>query len=164
MMGVGKSTIGRKLSKKLRLKFIDVDKLIEKKEKLTISEIFKDKGEEYFRRIEKKISIKELKKINQVIALGGGAFMNFSIRKQVKNSSISFWLDLNLKSLLLRLKNVKKRPLLNDENLESLVNKIYSERKKIYNESDYKIKCDTLVTEDIVKKIVKLYENSSNQI
>ena len=90
--------------------------------------------------------------------------MNFSIRKQVKNSSISFWLDLNLKSLLLRLKNVKKRPLLNDENLESLVNKIYSERKKIYNESDYKIKCDTLVTEDIVKKIVKLYENSSNQI
>ena len=164
MMGVGKSTIGKKLSKKLRLKFIDVDKLIEQKEKRTISEIFKDKGEEYFRKIEKKISLKELKKINQVIALGGGAFMNFSIRKEVKNSAISFWLDVNLKSLIPRLKNIKKRPLLNEENLEELINKIYSERKKIYNESDYKIICDSLGTEEIIKKIVKLYENSRNQI
>ena len=90
MMGVGKSTIGKSFSKNLRLKFIDVDKLIEQKEKRTISEIFKDKGEEYFRKIEKKISIRELKKFNQVIALGGGAFMNFSIRKEVKNSAISF--------------------------------------------------------------------------
>ena len=62
------------------------------------------------------------------------------------------------------LKNIKKRPLLNEENLEGVINKIYSERKKIYNESDYKIICDSLGTEEIVKKIVKLYENSSNQI
>ena len=90
--------------------------------------------------------------------------MNFSIRKESKNSVISFWLDLNLKSLLPRLKiNIKKRPLLNEENLEGVINKIYSERKKIYNESDYKIKCKSLkINEEIVKKIVKLYENSSN--
>ena len=164
MMGVGKSTIGKKLAKKLKLKFIDIDQIIEKREKRTIKEIFENKGEGYFRRIEKKISLEELKKSNAVIALGGGAFMNSSIRKESKNLSISFWLDLDLKSLLIRLKNVKKRPLLNQDSLEESVNKIYSERKKIYNKSDFKIKCSSMNINQVVNKIIKLYENSRNKI
>ena len=163
-MGVGKSTIGKKLAKKLKLKFIDIDQIIEKREKRTIKEIFENKGEGYFRRIEKKISLEELKKSNAVIALGGGAFMNSSIRKESKNLSISFWLDLDLKSLLIRLKNVKKRPLLNQDSLEESVNKIYSERKKIYNKSNFRIKCNLMNVDQIVDKIVKLYENSGNKI
>ena len=163
-MGVGKSTIGKKLAKKLKLKFIDIDQIIEKKEKRTIKEIFENKSEGYFRKIEKKISLEELKKSNAVIALGGGAFMNSSIRKESKNLSISFWLDLDLKSLLIRLKNVKKRPLLNQDSLEESVNKIYSERKKIYNKSNFRIKCNLMNVDQIVDKIVKLYENSGNKI
>ena len=163
-MGVGKSTIGKKLAKKLKLKFIDIDQIIEKKEKRTIKEIFEDKGEDYFRKIEKKISLEELKKSNSVVALGGGAFMDSSIRKEAKNLSISFWLDLDLKSLLIRLKNVKKRPLLNQDSLEESVNKIYSERKKIYNKSDFKIKCNLMNADQIVSKIIKLYESSENKI
>ena len=73
MMGVGKSTVGKKLAKKLKLKFIDIDGLIEKKEKKTIKQIFENKSEDYFRKIEKKITLEELKKSNSVIALGGGA-------------------------------------------------------------------------------------------
>ena len=96
MMGVGKSTIGKKLAKKLKRKFVDIDKIIEIKEKNTIKEIFENKGENYFRKIEKKITIEELKKNNLVIALGGGAFINHSIRKEIKNSCLSFWLDLNI--------------------------------------------------------------------
>jgi len=164
MMGVGKSTVGKKLAKKLKLKFIDIDKIIEKKEKRTIKEIFEDKGEGYFRKIEKKISLEELKKSNSVIALGGGAFMDSSIRKEAENLSISFWLDLSLESLLIRLKNVKKRPLLNQDRLEESVNKIYSERKKIYNKSDFKIKCNLMNADQIVSKIIKLYESSENKI
>ena len=164
MMGVGKSTVGKKLAKKLKLKFIDIDKIIEKKEKKTIKEIFEDKGKGYFRKIEKKISLEELKKSNSVIALGGGAFMDSSIRKEAENLSISFWLDLSLESLLIRLKNVKKRPLLNQDHLEESVNKIYSERKKIYNKSDFKIKCNLMNTDQIVSKIIKLYESSENKI
>ena len=100
MMGVGKSTVGKMLAKKLKVNFFDIDKIIEKKEKSSIKEIFDSKGEDYFRKIEKKITLQELKKINSVIALGGGAFIDRTIRDEVRNSSISFWLDLNLKSLL----------------------------------------------------------------
>ena len=163
-MGVGKSTIGKKLAKKLKRKFIDIDKIIEIKEKNTIKEIFENKGEHYFRKIEKKITLEELKKNNLIIALGGGAFINESIRREVKSSCLSFWLDLKAESLLIRLKNVKKRPLLDQDKLEKSINKIYSERKKIYNESDYKIKCNSMNKNEIVYKIIKLYEHSRNKI
>ena len=160
MMGVGKSTIGKRLAKKLKLKFIDIDEVIEKKEKKTIKEIFEIKGEDYFRKIEKKITIEALKKDNFVIALGGGAFMNPLIRKEAENSAMSFWLDLKLESLIMRLKNIKKRPLLNQNNLKDSINKIYSERKKIYNKSNFRIKCNSLSVSQIVNKIIKIYEDS----
>jgi len=163
MMGVGKSTIGKKLSKKLQLKFIDIDQIIEQKEKTTIKEIFKNKGESYFRKIEKKTILEELKKNNLVIALGGGAFTSAAIRKEIKISCVSFWLDLSLKLLIPRLKNSTKRPLLNQDNFEKSINKIYSERKKTYNESDYKIKCNSIDKNEIVEKIIKLYESSRNK-
>ena len=162
MMGVGKSTVGRKLAKKLKFKFSDIDRIIEKKEKTTIREIFKNKKEYYFRKIEKEITLEELKKTNLVIALGGGAFMNKSIRKEVKNSAISFFLDLNLNTLLSRLNNIKKRPLLKKGNLKENINKIYSERKKIYNESDFKIKCNYMRIDKVVNMVIKLYEKSGN--
>ena len=162
MMGVGKSTIGKMLAKKLKVKFFDIDTIVEKKEKNSIKEIFDSKGEDYFRKIEKKITLQELKKINSVIALGGGAFIDRTIRDEVRNSSISFWLDLDLKSLLTRLKNTKKRPLLNQDNLEKTINKIYTERKKIYNKSNFKIICNSMNAKEIVNKIIKLYENSGN--
>jgi len=164
MMGVGKSTVGRKLAKKLKLKFADIDQIIESKEKTTINAIFKNKGEDYFRKIETKVTLEELKKINLVIALGGGAFINKKIRQEVKDSSVSFWLDASLKSLLPRLKNLKKRPLLNKDNLEKKMNKIYSERKKIYDKSNFKIKCDSMKIDEIVNKVIKLYENSRNKV
>ena len=159
MMGVGKSTIGRKLAKKLKRKFIDIDKIIEIKEKNTIKEIFENKGENYFRKIEKKITLEELKKNNLVMALGGGAFINTSIRREIKSSCLSFWLDLKVESLLIRLKNVKKRPLLDQDKLEKSINKIYSERKKIYNESNFRIKCNSMDKNEVVDKIIKLYES-----
>jgi len=164
MMGVGKSTIGERLAKKLERKFVDIDKIIEIKEKNTIKEIFENKGEHYFRKIEKKITLEELKKNNLIIALGGGAFINTSIRREIKNSCLSFWLDLKVESLLIRLRNVKKRPLLDQDKLEQSINKIYSERKKIYNESNFRIKCNSMDKNKIVYKIIELYENSRNKI
>jgi shikimate kinase len=162
MMGVGKSTVGKKLAKKLKFKFVDIDGVIEKQEKKTIQEIFKTKGENYFRKVEEKATLKELKRNNLVISLGGGAFMNDNIRKEVKESSLSIWLDIDTNLLIPRLKNIAKRPLLNKENLEQSIKKIYSHRKKTYNESNHKINCSVLKIDEIVEKIINLYENSRN--
>ena len=125
MMGVGKSTIGRLIAKKLKAKFIDVDKVIEKNEKMSIKKIFDYKGEKYFRKIEEKITFKILKNKNAVIALGGGAFMNNEIREKVLKSSLSVWLILSLNKLISRYKRNNRRPLLNKKKLEVDVKKIY---------------------------------------
>ena len=112
MMGVGKSTIGKSLADKLEYTFIDIDKVIEKKEGCSINLIFKNKSENYFRKLETSISLKELKKGNTVISLGGGAFLDKSIRQAVKSSSVSFWLDVEMSQLIKRLGKTRKRPLL----------------------------------------------------
>jgi len=162
MMGVGKSTIGKKIAKKLSYKFIDIDKLIEKHEGTSIEIIFKKKSEKYFRNLENVITLETLKKEKLVISLGGGAFLNNAIRQAVKDSSVSFWLDINNNALIKRLRSSKKRPLLLKKNLNTTVKKIYKERKNTYNKANFRVKCDNLKPEIISNKIIKLYENSSN--
>ena len=162
MMGVGKTTVGKRLADRLSCEFVDVDKLIEKREGYSINQIFKDKSENYFRKVENDLSLRVLKKKNLVISLGGGAFLNSMIRKSVKNSAMSFWLDINILELSRRLAKSKKRPLLFKKDIKSTVNKIYLERKKIYSQSDFRIKCDFLKTDIIVEKILKIYEKSKN--
>ena len=159
-MGVGKSTIGKILAKKLNYNFVDIDKLIESKENLSINLIFKHKGESYFRKIEYKVILSELKNNNSVISLGGGAFLNNAIRKNAKKLSTSFWLDVPVEELIKRLKKNKKRPLLLNKNLSETVKKIYFDRKKIYNEADYRIKCNSLRSGEIANKILNLYEKA----
>ena len=162
MMGVGKSTVGKNLAQKLSYNFVDIDRTIESREGSTINLIFKNKSESYFRKLENEISLEKLKKKNTVISLGGGAFLNKSIRREVKNTSVSFWLDIDVAELIKRLKKTKKRPLLYNKNLNVTVNKIYLERKKTYSEADFRIKCNFLGPDKIVDKILKLYEKSGN--
>ena len=162
MMGVGKTTIGKRLAKKLNYSFVDVDKIIEKQEGESISSIFKNKGEDYFRKIEKQLTIIELKKNNSVISLGGGAFLNSSIRQYSKKNSISFWLDVPIEILIKRLKKSKNRPVIGKEKTNDSIKKIYFVRKKFYTKADYRIKCKTLTLKQIIEKILKFYEKSRN--
>ena len=162
MMGAGKTTIGKKLAKKLKYNFVDIDKLIEIKEGLSINSIFKNKSENYFRKIENEIALKELKKNNSVISLGGGAFLDKTIRFYAKKASISFWLDVDINVLVKRIKRPKKRPLLYKKNINDKMKELYLKRKKLYNEADYRIKCTFLKSNEIVEKIIKLYEKSGN--
>ena len=159
MMGVGKSTIGRLLSKKLNIQFEDIDKIIERKLSLSIKEIFETKGEKFFREIEEKVSIELLQKERIIIALGGGAFLNNLIRKNLKKFSISIWLDLNPKYIFQRIKKNKRRPLLNHTNSEKDVEEIYKKRKAIYSLADFRINCDLKAKYAIVKEITKIYED-----
>ena len=162
MMGVGKTTIGKRLAKKLNYAFVDVDKIIEKQEGESISSIFKNKGEDYFRKIEKQLTIIELKKNNSVISLGGGAFLNSSIRQYSKKHSISFWLDVPIEILIKRLKKSKNRPVLGKEKNGDSIKKIYFIRKKFYNRADCRIRCKKLTLKQIIEKILNFYEKSRN--
>ena len=164
MMGSGKSSIGSLVAKKLQLNFIDIDNEIETELGLSIKKIFEKKGENYFRKIENDITLSELKKSNSVISQGGGDFLNNMIRFSTKKLSTSFWLDVSIDELIKRLKKNKQRPLLFKKNMSETVKKIYFDRKKIYNEADYKIKCNFLKSEEIVNKILYLYEKSGNKI
>ena len=161
MMGVGKSTIGRILAKRLKIKFIDVDKIIEKNERKTIKQIFEENGEKYFRKLEKKITLKLLKNKKTVVALGGGAFINNEIRLKVLKTSVSIWLKVSLDKLYNRYRRNDKRPLLNKKELNKEVRDIYLARKKIYSLADFKINCDNISKDKIVEKILDFYENKS---
>ena len=160
MMGAGKTSIGMYLSKRLFMKFIDIDKIIENELKMTIQEIFLKKGESFFRKYEEKITLQEIKKENAIISLGGGAFMNSTIRKNILLNCKSFWLDLNTKLIEKRIIKSKKRPLLNDKNLKQTLEKIYNDRKDIYATANYRINCDKLNKNLITNKIIKLYANN----
>mgnify|MGYP001179076267 CR=1 FL=1 len=159
MMGVGKSTIGRAISKQLSMQFVDIDKIIEKKLNLTVQKIFEKKGEAFFREFEEKVTLEEVKKKNRIISLGGGAFMNSKIRDCVTLYSKSFWLYLDINLLEKRLINSKKRPLLINKNVRINLEKIYKARKNTYSLADYKINCNNLTANLITKKIINLYEN-----
>ena len=158
MMAVGKTTLGKIVAKKQKLKFIDIDTSIEKKNSMSIKEIFKKKGEKFFRMEEEKEVLKSLEKNNCVIALGGGAFMNKTLRENILKNAISVWLDASIKILSKRVSWNQKRPLLREENNKKKLMELYAERKDIYKLANHKITCDRLSKESIVKKIIELYE------
>ena len=158
MMAVGKTTLGKIVAKKQKLAFVDIDKLIEKKNLMTISEIFKKKGEEFFRIQEEKEVLKFSNKNNYVIALGGGAFMNKTIRNYVLKKCISIWLDAPINVINRRIKQNIKRPLLGKKNNQLMLEKIYKERKDIYKLANHKVDCSVFSKESITKKIIEIYE------
>ena len=142
MMAVGKTTLAKIVAKKQKLEFIDIDKNIEKKNSIKISEIFDKKGEAFFRIEEEKEVLKSLKKNNCIIALGGGAFLNETIRESVLKNAISVWLDVNINTLNERVKWNQKRPLLKKDDNAKILKELYDKRKKIYILANHKIICD----------------------
>ena len=157
MMGSGKSSIGNLVSEKLNLPFIDIDSLIVENSGMSVSEIFEKKGESYFRNLEEKITLKSLKKINNVVSLGGGGFINDKIRKEILSNHFSFWLNCNESTLMRRIKGSKKRPLA-FKSTDQELKKTIKDRSKIYSNAQFKINCNKLTKTEIVKKIIKIYE------
>ena len=155
MMGVGKSTIGQDLAGKLDMQFKDIDRIIEEKLSLSITDIFEKKGEEFFRKIEEEETLNHIKQKNTVVALGGGAFINEKIRENINKLCISVWLDLEPQHLFSRIKMNKRRPLLNSKSSEQDVKNLYEKRKKTYSLADYKIDCNLKTKVKIVKEILK---------
>tara|TARA_B100001121_G_scaffold40840_1_gene34960 strand:+ start:8137 stop:8661 length:525 start_codon:yes stop_codon:yes gene_type:complete len=157
MMGSGKSSIGSIVAKKLKLNFIDIDKEIENETNSTVRKIFEEKGEEYFRKLEEKITLKKLKLNSSVISLGGGAFTNKNIKSEILKYHLSFWLNWNYKTLIERIKNSRKRPLAFSAKENELIDLI-KKRSNIYSKALFEIKCDNLSKNEVVEKILNIYD------
>ena len=160
MMGSGKSTIGLLLSKRLNTNFFDIDKIIEREQNMKVNEIFEKKGEKFFRSLEEKITLSVLKSKNSIISLGGGSWLNEKIRKETNiNNNVSFWLNWDTSIILERIKKNNKRPLIKNLNDSEIV-KLILKRSKIYAKANYKIDCNRLTRDKIIKKILNIYERN----
>ena len=159
MMGSGKSIIGSLLSEHLNLEFNDVDKTIEKEAGFKISEIFKKEGENYFRKLEEKVTLQLLKSQNTIVSLGGGGFINKNIRNQVLKNHLSFWLNWDNSSIIKRIHKNKKRPIAFNAS-ENDLKELIIERSKIYSEANFKINCENLTKNMIINQIIDLYEKN----
>jgi shikimate kinase/shikimate kinase/3-dehydroquinate synthase len=114
---------------------------------------------DYFRKYEEKITLKILKINPIVISLGGGAFVNKVIRKEILKNHTSFWLNWKIETLLNRIKNSKKRPIAFNSTENELIDLI-KKRSNIYSKALYEIKCDKLSKSEIVRKILDNYETN----
>jgi shikimate kinase len=133
MMGSGKSSVAKLLANKLHFSNIDIDKEIEKDEKLSIKEIFEKKGENYFREIESKYLLRKRKLA--VVSCGGGIILNKKNREFLKTNGYTIYLKSSIATLEQRLLNENSRPLLSNDNLKETLINIYTKRKTLYTSS-----------------------------
>jgi shikimate kinase len=154
MMGAGKSSIGRRLAKKLDLPFVDADREIELAADMTITEIFEQHGESYFRAGEARVLARLLEQGPQVLATGGGAYMNPGTRALIRAKGISVWLKAEPDVLMRRIKRRSDRPLLQTADPEATLNRLIAERYPVYAEADVTLQSRDVPHEVIVDEII----------
>jgi len=164
LMGVGKTTVGRRLAKRLDLGFADSDAEIEKAAGMTVADIFDTYGEEDFRAGERRVIARLLDGTPQVVATGGGAFINTETRQLIKSAGISVWLDADIDVLVERTGRRDTRPLLHSGDPKAILRRLAEERSPIYAEADLEIKSSIGPHEKVVDHIIRaLKKFSANQ-
>lgn len=154
LMGAGKTAVGRRLASWLDLPFTDADSEIEEAAGQTIKEIFAEHGEAYFRTGERKVIARLLDSGPQVLATGGGAYMDPQTRAAIKASGVSVWLKATLRVLLKRVARRDNRPLLSVDNPEAVMKKLMAERSPIYAEADITVESRDVPHDVMVGAIV----------
>jgi shikimate kinase len=154
MMGAGKSSIGRRLAAELGLPFVDADTEIEAAAGMSIPEIFETHGEPYFRSGEARVIARLLDGGPQVLASGGGAFINPQTRALIRERGVSVWLKADVEVLLRRIRRRSDRPLLKTDDPEQALRRLIDERDPIYAEADVTIYSRDVAHEAIVADIV----------
>jgi shikimate kinase len=144
MMGAGKTSVGKRLAARLGLPFVDADHAIEEAAAKSIPEIFAEHGEAYFRDGERRVIARLLRDRRQVIATGGGAFMNPETRAAIEASGVSIWLKADVEVLFERVKRRANRPLLQTEDPEGTLRRLVEQRYPVYAAADI-----TVVSRDV---------------
>lgn len=154
MMGSGKTTIGKLLGEKLTLRSIDIDVVIEQNEKRTVSEIFQNEGEKYFRNIERETIEKNFTNKDLIISLGGGAFEDQLTQELLLKNSTVIYLKTSPNVILERIKNNTNRPLLKNQMTVEKIQSIILQRQKNYELANITILTDNKNTDKIVEEIL----------
>ncbi|MEZ5925639.1 MAG: shikimate kinase [Hyphomicrobiaceae bacterium] len=154
MMGAGKSSIGRRLADRLELPFVDADTAIEEAAGKSITEIFAEHGEEYFRDGERRVIARLLEDGNKVLATGGGAFMSEGTRTLIRERAISIWLRAELPVLLERVKRRSNRPLLRSGDPAAVLQRLMDERYPVYALADIAVESRDAPHEVILDEIM----------
>ena len=155
-MGTGKSVVGKKLAAKFNRDFVELDDMIEMREKMPIKDIFEKKGEPYFRLVEKEIVKEASLRKNIVISAGGGAIIDEENFKNLKNSGAIICLKASPETILKRTAGLKTRPLLNVHDPKKKIEELLKKREPYYNKADFSIDTDNLSIGGIVLKIISL--------
>lgn len=154
LMGAGKSSIGRRLAHRLGLPFVDADTEIEKAADLTIPEIFEKHGEAYFRAGEVRVVARILDAGPQVLATGGGAYMNPETRARIRERGVSLWLKADLDVLMKRVKRRGDRPLLKADDPKAVLRRLMDERYPVYAEAELTVVSREASHDDVVEDVL----------
>jgi shikimate kinase len=154
MMGAGKSTIGRRLSVRLRLPFLDADTEIEAAAAMSIPDIFETHGEPHFRDGEARVIARLLDNGPAVIATGGGAFMREETRRRIQEKAVSIWLKADADIIMKRVKRRADRPLLQTADPAATIGRLIEEREPVYQLADITIWSRDVPHEKIVDECV----------
>lgn len=157
-MAVGKSAIGRTLAKKLRRRFVDLDRVIERAEGSKVREIFEHKGEAYFRQLEKQALADVLEENNQVIATGGGVILDDQNLQILREKALLIGLSADMDVLLARAGDATKRPLLQGSNRREKIEDLLRQRAARYAQAHVTIDTSNLTVDQVVKKIMGMLE------
>jgi shikimate kinase len=155
LMGAGKTTVGRRLAEKLGIPFVDADHEIELAAGKRISEIFADHGEAYFREGERKVIARLIDSGAQIMATGGGAFMNEDTRRRIRETGISVWLRADLPLLMKRVSRRSDRPLLNDDDPAIVMARLIEQRYPTYGTADITVDSRDIPHTSIVKDVIR---------
>jgi shikimate kinase len=155
MMGAGKSTIGRRLSSRLGMPFLDADAEIEAAAGMSIPDIFESRGEPDFRDGEARVIARLLDSGPAVLATGGGAFMRKETRDRIRDKAVSIWLKVDADIIMRRVKRRSDRPLLQTADPEATVGRLISEREPVYRQADLTIASRDVPHEKIVEECIE---------
>jgi len=155
LMGAGKSSVGRRLAERLELPFVDADHEIEVAAGKSIPEIFADHGEEYFREGERRVIARLLENGCQVLATGGGAYMNQETRDQIRSHAVSVWLKADLDILLKRVLKRNDRPLLRQDDPSEVLQRLIDIRYPVYAQADVTVESRDVQHGQMVNEVIR---------
>ena len=162
-MGSGKTVVGKTISEKLNLKFVDIDKLIEEEQGRTIPEIFSIFSEDYFRKLEKEMVARVVKEENQVIATGGGVVLNPENMANLCKNGVIIWLAVSPEVVRKRTKQDGSRPLLQVSYPEKTIKELLNFRDPLYAQADFKVETSNLTVEKVVKEVLNFLQTKQTK-